>query len=221
MKLFLDTANLEEIEKGLKQGILSGITTNPSLIAKEPKADFLAHIKKIIELCQKYQQEIPLSIEVFQTEPEKIIQQAKDFVSALGYDNLNIKIPVGWPELGVIRELSRAGIKVNCTCGFNEAQAVLASSAGARYFSLFCGRMKDIGVNPFEVIKNTRQLLEGTDTEIIIGSIRHMQDITDSFLAGAHIVTAPLSIFEKMAVHPKTTESVNQFINDFQQWIGK
>ena len=92
MKLFLDTANLEEIEKGLKQGILSGITTNPSLIAKEPKADFLAHIKKIIELCQKYQQEIPLSIEVFQTEPEKMIQQAKDFVSALGYSNLYIKM---------------------------------------------------------------------------------------------------------------------------------
>ena len=221
MKLFLDTANLEEIEKGLKQGILSGITTNPSLIAKEPKADFLAHIKKIVELCKKYKQEIPLSIEVFQTEPEKMIQQAKDFVAAVDYKNINIKIPIGWQELGVIKELSSLGIKINCTCGFDEAQAVLANSAGARYFSFFCGRMKDAGINPFEVIKRTRQLLEGTDTEIIIGSIRHMEDVVNSFLAGAHIVTAPMNILEKMAVHPKTTESIDGFLKDFSQWIGK
>lgn len=221
MKIFLDTANLEEIEKGLKQGILSGITTNPSLIAKEPKADFLAHVKKIVELCQKYHQEIPLSIEVFQTEPEKMIQQAKDFVSALGYDNLNIKIPVGWSELGVIRELSKAGIRVNCTCGFNEAQSVLAANAGARYFSFFFGRMKDVGINPLTVISNTRRLFEGSQTEIIIGSIRQIQDVVDSFLAGAHIVTAPLNILEKMALHPKTKESVDGFLKDFSQWIGK
>lgn len=221
MKLFLDTANLEEIEKGLQLEILSGITTNPTLIAKEPKSDFLAHVKKIIELCKRYKQEISLSIEVFQTEPEKMVKQAKDFVSKIDYNNLNIKIPIGWQELKVIKELSKSNIGVNCTCGFNEAQAILAAKAGARYFSLFCGRMKDIGVNPFEVIKNTRQLLEGTETEIIIGSIRHMKDVVDSFLAGAHIVTAPLDILEKMAIHPKTTESVNQFLDDFEQWIGK
>lgn len=221
MKLFLDTANLEEIEKGLKQGILSGITTNPSLIAKEPKADFLAHVKKIVELCKKYQQEIPLSIEVFQTEPEKIIQQAKDFVAVLDYSNINIKIPIGWQELQVIKELSKAGIRVNCTCGFNEAQAVLAANAGARYFSFFYGRMKDIGVNPATVIENACRLLEGSRTEIIIGSIRQTHDVVDSFLAGAHIVTAPLNILEKMALHPKTKESVDGFLKDFSQWIGK
>ena len=221
MKLFLDTANLEEIEKGLKQGILSGITTNPSLIAKEPKADYLAHIKQITDLCRKYNQEIPLSIEVFQVEPEKMIEQAKDFVSQLNYSNLVIKIPIGWPELRVIKELSKNNIKVNCTCGFDEAQAILAANAGARYFSFFCGRMKDAGINPFEVIKRARQLFEGTDTEIIIGSIRHMEDVVNSFLAGAHIVTAPLNVLEKMAVHPKTTESIEGFLNDFRHWIGQ
>ena len=221
MKLFLDTANLEEIEQGLRLGVLSGITTNPALIAKEPKSDFLAHIKKIIELCKKYEQEIPLSIEVFKTEPEEMIKQAKEFISELDYKNLNIKIPIGWQELGVIKELSKNNIKVNCTCGFDEAQAILAANAGAKYFSFFCGRMKDIGVDPFSVIKNTRQLLEGTDTEIIIGSIRHMKDVVDSFLAGAHIVTAPLDILQKMAIHPKTTESVNQFLSDFKNWIEK
>lgn len=221
MKLFLDTANLEEIDKGLQLGILSGITTNPALIAKEPKADFLEHIKKITALCKKHNQEIPLSIEVFKTDPDEMIQQAKDFVAQIDYANINIKIPVGFEEMRVITKLGKSNIPVNCTCGFNEAQAVLAANAGAKYFSFFCGRMKDIGVNPFEVIKNTRKLLEGTNTEIIIGSIRHMQDLVDSHLAGAHIVTAPLAILEKMAIHPKTTESINQFLDEFNEWINK
>lgn len=221
MKIFLDTANLEEIEKGLQQEILSGITTNPSLIAKEPKADYLSHVRKIIDLCEKYKQELPLSIEVFQTEHEKMIEQAKDFFAKLNYGNVVIKIPMGWKELKVIRELQKNNINVNCTCGFNEAQAILALSAGAKYFSFFCGRMKDTGVNPFQVIKNTRQLFDGTKTEMIIGSIRHMEDVVNSFLAGAHIVTVPFNILEKMAAHPKTTESVDGFLKDFSQWIGK
>jgi len=221
MKLFLDTANLEEIEKGLQQEILAGITTNPALIAKEPKSDYLAHIKKITELCKKYNQEIPLSMEVFQTEPEAMVRQAKEFISEINYSNLNIKIPIGWQELRVIKELRKSNIRVNCTCAFDEAQAILAANAGANYFSFFCCRMKDAGINPFPVIKNTRQLLEGTNTEIIIGSIRHMEDVVNSFLAGAHIVTAPLNVLEKMAAHPKTTESVNKFLDDFKQWIGK
>lgn len=221
MKLFLDTANLEEIEKGLKSGIISGITTNPALIAKEPRGDFLEHVKKIIDLCKRYNQNIPLSIEVFRTEPEAIIEQAKDFVEKINYENLNIKVPMGWQELGVIKKLSSQQIKVNCTCGFNEAQAVLAASAGASYFSFFCGRMKDIGVDPFAVIRRTRALIDGTNTEIVVGSIRHMSDVIDSFLAGAHIVTAPLEIIEKMSIHPKTTESINQFLGDFKNWIEK
>lgn len=221
MKLFLDTANLEEIEKILKLGILSGITTNPTIIAKEPKSDYLIHVKKIVELCQKYSQEVPLSIEVFQTDPGKMVAQAKEFVAKLNYSNLNIKIPIGWAELGVIKELNKNNIKVNCTCGMKETQAILAASVGARYFSLFCGRIRDMGVDPFPVIRNTRQLFEGTDTKLIIGSIRQEKDISDSFLAGAHIVTVPFNFLEKMAIHPKTTESVNQFINDFHKWIGQ
>lgn len=221
MKLFLDTANLEEIERGLKMGIFSGITTNPSLIAKEPKSNFLDHIKKIVALCRQYGQELPISIEVFETEPQKIVAQAKEFIAVIGYEKLNIKIPIGWTELAAISELSKMGIKINCTCGFNEAQAILAANAGAKYFSLFYGRLKDIGVEPAEVIKRTKELLVGTETEIIMGSIRHMKDLVDSFVAGAHIVTAPLSIFEKMAVHPKTKESVDQFLNEFKQWINQ
>jgi transaldolase len=142
-------------------------------------------------------------------------------MTVVDYDQLNIKVPIGWTELAAISELSRAGIKINCTCGFDEAQAILAANAGAKYFSFFYGRMKDINVEPAEVIKRTRGLLEGTDTEIIMGSIRHMKDLVDSFVAGAHIVTAPLSIFEKMAAHPKTKESVDQFLSEFKQWINQ
>lgn len=221
MKLFLDTANLKEIEKIFELGIVSGITTNPTIIAKEPKTDYLAHVKKMVELCKKYKQEVPLSIEVFQTDPKKMITQAKEFVAKLNYSNLNIKIPIGWDELEVIKELNKSNIKVNCTCGMKESQAVLAASVGAEYFSLFCGRIRDMGIDPFPVIKNTRQLLEGTNTKLIIGSIRQEKDIADSLLAGADIVTVPFSFFEKMATHPRTTETVNQFINDFHKWIGK
>jgi len=221
MKIFLDTANLEEIEKILKLGIASGITTNPTIISQEPKTDYLTHVKKIVELCKRYKQEVPLSIEVFQTDPEKMVAQAKEFVEKLNYSNLNIKIPIGWAELGVIKELKKNNIKVNCTCGIKEAQAVLAASVDAEYFSLFCGRIRDLGVDPFLVISNVRKLLEGTNTKLIIGSIRQEKDITDSFLAGADIVTVPFKFLEKMAIHPKTTETVNQFINDFHKWMGQ
>ena len=218
MKLFLDTANLNEIEKTLKLGIISGITTNPGLIAKEPKTDYIAHLKKIAELCQKYRQEVPLSMMVVEKEPEKMLVQAKEFSAALQYGNLNIKIPVGLDTLWVVRELEKNNIKVNYTCGMNEAQTILGGLAGATYFSIFHGHIKDLGSDPNEVIKNSRQLLEGTKTEIISGGVRHMKDAVDSFLAGAHIVTVPYEILEKMAIHPKTVENINRFIDKFNQW---
>src|SRR3989338_5779965 len=110
-KLFWDTANLAELEEGLKLGIMSGITTNPVIIAQEPmptknpKIDYVNHVKKIIELCKRYNQEVPISIMVTETDPQKMLEQAKDFARQLAYDNLNIKIPIGWQEIGVIKEL--------------------------------------------------------------------------------------------------------------------
>ncbi|HUP34308.1 MAG TPA: transaldolase family protein, partial [Candidatus Limnocylindria bacterium] len=106
MKIFVDSANLVEIEEALERGFPAGITTNPSILAKEPKADFREHIKKIIELVQRYGYDVPLSVEVFSTRPEEMVAQAQDFVRDFGhYPNLNVKIPVGWDELAVIREL--------------------------------------------------------------------------------------------------------------------
>jgi len=221
MKIFSDTANLKDIEDNLSRGIISGITTNPSILSKEPKTDFVKHIKKIAKLCVKYDSIIPLSVEVFTADTKKMVNQALELVKAINYENINIKVPVGWNELQVIHELVNKDIKVNATCLFNEAQCVLTANAGAKYVSLFMGRMKDIGVEPLGVISNTRMMLDtyGSDTEIIIGSIRHERDIIDAFIAGAHIVTADPKFFPKMATHPQTDKSVEGFLNDFNDWL--
>lgn len=215
LKLFLDTANLEQIEKCLQQKIITGLTTNPDIVAKEPAGkdpqnDYINHIQKMADLCKKYGQEVPISMMVTETEPEKMIAQAKEFAARVNYSNLNIKIPIGWEEIRVIRELKKNNIKVNCTCGMNEAQAILAAEAGADYFSIFSCHIKDMGGDSFEVIRKTRKLFEGTNTEIIVGGVRpkNMKDLIDAFLAGAHIVTVPLDILERLAGYPKTEEKV-------------
>ena len=221
MKIFSDTANLNDIESNLSRGIVSGITTNPSILSKEPKTDFVKHIKKIAALCIEYNSIVPLSVEVFTGNVKKMVKQAIELVDKINYENINIKVPIGWDELEVINYLVKQGIKINATCLFNEAQCVLAANAGATYVSLFMGRMKDIGVEPLGVIKKTRKLIDwsGKDTEIIIGSIRHERDIIDSFIAGAHIVTADPKFFPKMATHPQTDKSVEGFLKDFEQWL--
>ena len=221
MKIFIDTANLEEIDASLARGFISGITTNPSLLSKEPKTNFIQHIRKIAALCRKHKQIVPLSVEVFAREPEKMIAQALDLVEKIGYENINIKIPMGWDELKVIHELSTKGIRVNCTCLFTEAQCMLGANAGAKYVSLFMGRMKDVGIDTFHVISSARKLLDSgkMDTEIIIGSIRHERDIIDAQLAGAHIVTAGVEYFHRMTIHPQTTKSIDGFLKDFEAWI--
>lgn len=222
MKIFLDSANLNEVESCLKRGCIQGITTNPSILSKEPKTDFIKHIQKIADLCKRYQQLLPLSVEVFTANPKEMLAQAHDLVKQIDYKHLNIKIPIGWDELEVVYQLSKEGIPVNCTCLFTEAQCMLAANAGAKYVSIFMGRLKDIGGDPLSVIGNVRQLLDqaGSSSEIIVGSIRHAQDVSEAHREGAHIVTAGMKLFESMASHPQTTKSVNGFLEDFKQWIG-
>lgn len=244
MKIFIDSANLNDIEEALKRGFASGITTNPSLLSKEPKASFEAHIKKIISLLKKYKSNIPLSIEVFSTDPKEMLKQAKRFKKEFKYKNLSIKVQIGWDELEVIKTLSDNGISVNCTACMTVTQAMMAAHAGADYVSLFWGRIKDGGndkkfnkerkillddndleredFNPFYVVSQTRKLLEqgGLKTEIITGSMRSVSDIKDSAIAGAHIVTVPPKFFKKMASHYKTEEVIEQFLNDFSKWLS-
>lgn len=228
MKLFLDTADLEEIEDTLKKGVISGITTNPSLIAKVPQKDvkkpfidrYVEHIQKIVALCKKYDSNVPLSVEVFTENPKEMVEQARDLIKRINYDNLVIKIPAGWEELEAVKELSEQGINVNYTCCFNESQLELGALAGAKYISLFYNRLLDIGGYPLKVIENVRNFLNKSNSkaEIISGSIRHFRDITDCWNAGSHIVTAGYKHIKKMNEHLKTEESVRDFLNDLEKW---
>jgi transaldolase len=222
VKIFLDSANLQDVENGLARGHLSGITTNPSLLAKEPKANFYEHIKKIVALIEKDGRELPLSVEVFATEPDEMIAQAQDIIEKIPYAGLNIKVPIGWQELKVIYALAKLGIKVNCTCIFTEEQCVLAAASGASFISIFHCRLKDMGGDPVRVIANTRKILDqaGNPAEIIVGSIRMQSDILEAHLAGAHIVTAGAKIVEGMASHPGTDKSVQGFLKDFHGWLS-
>jgi transaldolase len=223
MKLFLDTANLADIETALQKGFIKGVTTNPSLMAKEPKGNYIDHMKKIVELIQRYySDDISLSVEVFAQNKEDIIIQAEELVSEIQYENLSIKVPIGWEELEAIYKLSLQGISVNCTCIFSEAQCMLATNAGARYISIFGNRVKELRGSFTQAVGATRKWLDMnniTDTEIIMGSIRSGIDIVDAQLAGAHIVTAGLPHYIKMSEHPGTTASVNQFMTDFKGWL--
>ena len=222
MKIFLDSANLQDVENGLARGHLSGITTNPSLLAKEPKANFYEHIKKIVKLIEADGRGLPLCVVVFATKPDEMIAQAQDIVQKIPYAGLNIKVPIGWEELKVIYALSRSGIKVNCTCIFTEEQCVLAANSGASYVSIFHCRLKDIGGDPVRVIANTRKIFDqsGQKAEIIVGSIRMQSDILEAHLAGGHIVTAGAKIVEQMSGHPATDKSVQGFLKDFQGWMS-
>jgi transaldolase len=222
MKIFADTANVAEIEEALERGFVSGITTNPSILSKEEKGDFREHIKKIIRLLEKHGYDIPLSVEVFSNNPSEMVAQAAEFVQHFGsYRNLNVKVPIGWDELGVIRELRRRGVKVNCTCCMSYNQAIMAAAAGASFVSLFYGRIRDIGYDAASVVRAVHGTLaqSGVPCEIIVGSIRHIHDINEALMAGADIVTVPPKFFRQMVSHPKTDEAVNQFLADFKKWM--
>jgi len=222
MKIFVDSANLVEIEEALERGFPAGITTNPSILAKEEKGDFREHIRKIIELVQRYGYDIPLSVEVFSTKPDEMIAQAEDFVRHFGhYPHLAVKVPIGWDELAVIRELRRRGIRVNCTCCMSYNQAVMAAAAGASYVSLFYGRIRDIGADAAAVVRQVSATFRarGVACEIIVGSIRHIMDVNEALQAGADIVTVPPKFFRQLVSHPKTDEAVQQFVTDFRKWL--
>ena len=220
-KLFIDTANLDEISSACKRGIISGVTTNPSLMSKEPKGSYVNHMIKIAEICQKYNN-IPLSVEVFATDQNEIYQQALRLEEDIGYHNLNIKIPVGFNELETISKLAAVGARVNCTCCFTTSQLTLAAAAGARYVSFFYNRARDSGENEFDTLADTSKFIVQNvlNCEIIAGSIRTPKNITDAWSHGAHIVTAGYDVIKESTTHPGTQASVDQFLTDFKGWIN-
>ena len=223
MKLFVDSANLADLEQALARGFVAGVTTNPSILAREKGVDFAEHVGAIVNLLRRHGGDLPLSVEVFVENPAEMLDQALKFVALFDYPGLSVKVPVGWDELRVIAELRARGIPVNCTCCMSFSQAFMAALAGARYVSLFWGRIRDVGYEPRTVVEQTAQAFRrgGVDTEIIVGSIRHFQDVADAFAAGADVVTVPPKFFPQMTAHPKTTEAVQQFLADSREWMAR
>src|SRR5262245_40948346 len=203
MRLFIDSANLEEIDAALKRGI-AGVTTNSSILAREKiSAD------RLLTYMETALYNVPLSIEYELVKP---LWKAR----MVYYDALYVKVPVGWDTLELIRGLRGNDIKVNCTAIMSINQAIMAAGVGAEYVSLFWNRIKDGGEDPLHVVRVTRNLLDesGSKTQIIVGSIRQPTDVAEAFIAGAHAVTAPPAILKQLCEHPKTDEVVAQFQAD-------
>src|SRR5690242_12711911 len=205
MKIFVDSANLAEIEEALARGFVAGITTNPSILAREERVDVVEHVHRIIALVRRYGRDVPISVEVFVEDPAEMLDQALKFAADLAYPALAVKVPVGWDELKVIAELRRRDIRVNCTCCMSFNQAYMAALAGASYVSLFYGRIRDTGYDARLVVEQTARAFRagGIASEIIVGSIRHIHDVNEALSAGADIVTVPPKFFRQMTEHPK------------------
>lgn len=214
MQIFLDSANQKEIKKWLQQGVIDGLTTNPSIMLKDDVYDIEQGARSLCALFG----DRPVSVEVTTNDCNQMIEQARAF--ARWAQNVVVKIPVinenGESCLGVINALNREGILVNTTAILSFNQAILAAKAGATYISIFAGRVADEGNDPTVIIRNVRQWLDSWDytAKIIVGSIRTVMDIQAAALAGAHIITIPPQFLAKMVDHKYTRDTVRQFNQD-------
>lgn len=209
MKFFIDTANVDEIKEINQWGILRGVTTNPSLIAKEGKK-FEDVVKEITEIVDGH-----ISAEVISLETEGMLMEARKLVKI--HPNIVIKIPMTGEGLKAVSVLNKEGIKTNVTLIFSANQALLASRAGATYVSPFVGRLDDISNEGICIIQDIVKIfnIHGIDTEIIAASIRHPIHVIDVAKAGAHIATIPYKVFKQMLKHPLTDIGIEKFLKDW------
>ena len=215
MKIFLDTANINEIKEGASWGIVDGVTTNPSLIAKE-KRDFKQVVKEICEIVDG-----PISAEVISEDAEGMIKEARELVKI--HENIVVKIPMTVEGLKAVSVISKEGIHTNVTLIFSANQALLAAKAGATYVSPFLGRVDDRGSEGMELVRKIVEIFDiyGYDTEVIAASVRHPLHVTDAALAGAHIATIPMKVLEQMVKHPLTDKGIASFMKDWESAFGK
>ena len=219
MRVFVDSADQKQIEHWLDQGIVDGVTTNPSIMFKDGATALEECARRLAGLLG----ERPLSVEVTSNDPEVMIEQARTF--ATWARNIVVKIPIvnehGESCLGVMHRLSQEGIGVNATAILSFNQAMLAAKAGATYVSIFAGRVADEGNDPAVTIGNVRRWLDDWElsSRIIVGSIRTVMDIQTAALAGAHIITVPPQFLPKMVDHRYTRETVRQFVQDAEKTI--
>ena len=211
MKFFIDTANIKEIKEGISIGMVDGVTTNPSLIARE-KRGFEEVVKEILDLVDG-----PVSLEVISTEAKEMVREGKRLVK-LG-DNAVIKVPMTTEGLKATKLLSDEGIKVNQTLIFSPVQALMAAKAGAAYVSPFVGRLDDISHDGMEIVEQIVTIYNnyGFDTEVIVASVRHPRHVLEAALMGADIATIPFKVIEQLAKHPLTDKGIDMFLADWNK----
>ena len=217
MRFFIDTANVEDIRKANDMGIICGVTTNPSLIAKEGR-DFNEVIKEITSIVDG-----PISGEVkaTTTDAEGMIKEGREIAAI--HPNMIVKIPMTTEGLKAVKDLNAEGIKTNVTLVFTSNQALLAARAGATYVSPFLGRLDDISVCGTDLIREIVEIFQvaGIDTEIIAASVRHPMHVTECALAGADIATVPYKVLEQMTKHPLTDQGIEKFQKDYIAVFGE
>jgi transaldolase len=211
MKFFIDTANIEEIKEGLKLGMVDGVTTNPSLIAKEKKG-FDVVVKDILKSVKG-----PVSLEVMSKEAKGMFAEGRK-LARLG-KNVVIKVPLSSEGLKATRMFAEIGINVNQTLIFSPLQALMAAKAGARYVSPFVGRLDDIAHDGMELVEQILTIYENYayETEVIVASIRHPRHVLDAALMGADIATIPFKVIAQLVQHPLTEKGIDTFLKDWEK----
>jgi len=212
MRIFMDTANIEEIRRGAALGVVDGVTTNPSLVAREG----VEYRDRVLEICETVNGLI--SAECISTEYEALVEEARRV--AAWHPNVVVKVPMGEVGLRAIKTLSDEGIRINTTLIFSANQALLAAKAGATFVSPFIGRLNDAGHDGMEVIREIVQLfgIHGLETEVLAASIRNPRDVTEAALAGAHVSTIPTAVLFQMIQHPLTDKGIEIFLRDAQKY---
>ena len=212
MKFFLDTANLNEIREGAALGLVDGVTTNPSLVAKEGGVDFKQHVAAICDLVKG-----DVSAEVTSLDTEGMLREGRAYAAIA--TNVVVKCPLTTDGLKATRQLTSEGIKVNVTLCFSAAQAILAAKAGAAYISPFIGRLDDIGQNGLELVSDIVEIYNNYDwkTEVLAASIRHPIHVIEAARIGADVATMPFKVMAQLINHPLTDKGLEQFLADWRK----
>lgn len=211
MKFFIDTANIAEIKEAHSMGMVDGVTTNPSLIAKEGR-DFEEIIKEICEIVDG-----PISAEVIALDTDGMIAEARDLARI--HKNIVVKIPMTVDGLKAVRALAEEGIRTNVTLIFSPIQALMAAKAGAAYVSPFVGRLDDLSQDGMILVEQVVDIFDnyGYETEVIVASVRNPIHVLESALMGAHIATIPFNVLGKLATHPMTDKGIQAFLDDWNK----
>jgi transaldolase len=212
MKFFLDTANFNEIREGAALGLVDGVTTNPSLVAKEGSVDFKQHLAAICELVKG-----DVSAEVTSLDIEGMLREGRAYAAIA--PNVVVKCPLTTDGLKATRQLTAEGIKINVTLCFSAAQAILAAKAGAAYISPFIGRLDDIGQNGLQLVTDIIEIYNSYDwkTEVLAASIRHPIHVIEAARAGADVATMPFKVMQQLINHPLTDKGLDQFLADWRK----